>query len=214
MAQGDKLHPLQQKFLEMAALQCGICTPGILVAAKALLEKNPDPTEDEVRFWLAGNLCRCTGYDKIVRAVLDAAAEMRGNEPEHAMNVVTDNKWIGKRTIRPDGADKVTGRAAYRRRHHHARHDLGQGAAQPASACAHQVDRHREGRGAARREGGGHRASDIVDFPVDKAVDARHPGHALDVPQRDGAREGAVRRPPGRGGRRDSARRSRPRPAS
>ena len=66
------------KFLEHAALQCGICTPGFLVAAKALLEKNPNPTETEVRYWLAGNLCRCTGYDKIVRAVLDAAAEMRG----------------------------------------------------------------------------------------------------------------------------------------
>ncbi|HUU72843.1 MAG TPA: (2Fe-2S)-binding protein [Burkholderiales bacterium] len=78
MADGEKLHPLQQKFLEHAALQCGICTPGILVAAKALLEKNPDPTETEVRYWLAGNLCRCTGYDKIVRAVLDAAATMRG----------------------------------------------------------------------------------------------------------------------------------------
>ena len=78
LAQGEKLHPLQQKFLEMAALQCGICTPGVLVAAKALLERNPDPTETEVRFWLAGNLCRCTGYDKIVRAVLETAAEMRG----------------------------------------------------------------------------------------------------------------------------------------
>ncbi len=79
MAHGDQLHPLQQKFLEHAALQCGICTPGVLVAAKALLERNPDPTETEVRYWLAGNLCRCTGYDKIVRAVLDAANEMRGN---------------------------------------------------------------------------------------------------------------------------------------
>jgi len=78
LAQGEKLHPLQQKFLEMAALQCGICTPGVLVAAKALLERNPDPTETEVRFWLAGNLCRCTGYDKIVRAVMETAAEMRG----------------------------------------------------------------------------------------------------------------------------------------
>ena len=78
MAQGDHLHPLQQKFLEMAALQCGICTPGVLVAAKALLDKNPDPSEHDVRFWLAGNLCRCTGYDKIVRAVLETAAEMRG----------------------------------------------------------------------------------------------------------------------------------------
>ncbi len=77
MAKGDALHPLQRKFLEHAALQCGICTPGFLVAAKSLLEKNPDPTETEVRYWLAGNLCRCTGYDKIVRAVMDAAAEMR-----------------------------------------------------------------------------------------------------------------------------------------
>jgi len=79
MAQGDQLHPLQQKFLEHAALQCGVCTPGFLVAAKALLDKNPDPSETEVRYWLAGNLCRCTGYDKIVRAVLDTAAEMRGS---------------------------------------------------------------------------------------------------------------------------------------
>ena len=78
MAEGEALHPLQQKFLEEAALQCGICTPGMLVAAKALLDENPDPTETEVRFWLAGNLCRCTGYDKIIRAVLDTAAEMRG----------------------------------------------------------------------------------------------------------------------------------------
>ena len=77
MADGETLHPLQRKFLEHAALQCGICTPGFLVAAKALLERNPDPSEHEVRFWLAGNLCRCTGYDKIVRAVIDAAAEMR-----------------------------------------------------------------------------------------------------------------------------------------
>ena len=77
MARRDDLHPLQQKFLEHAALQCGFCTPGLLVASKALLERNPDPTEDEARYWLAGNLCRCTGYDKIIRAVLDAAAEMR-----------------------------------------------------------------------------------------------------------------------------------------
>lgn len=78
MAQGDALHPLQRQFIEHAALQCGFCTPGILVASKALLERNPDPSETEVRYWLAGNLCRCTGYDKIVRAVMDAAAEMRG----------------------------------------------------------------------------------------------------------------------------------------
>jgi len=78
VAKGDTLHPLQRKFLEHAALQCGICTPGFIIAAKSLLEKNPDPTETEVRYWLAGNLCRCTGYGKIVRAVMDAAAEMRG----------------------------------------------------------------------------------------------------------------------------------------
>jgi carbon-monoxide dehydrogenase small subunit len=79
MAKGNQLHPLQQKFLDHAALQCGICTPGILNMAKALLAKNPNPTESEVRYGLAGNLCRCTGYDKIVRAVLDAAKEMRVN---------------------------------------------------------------------------------------------------------------------------------------
>ena len=79
MAVGDDLHPLQRKFLQHAALQCGVCTPGFLVAARALLDKNTDPTETEVRYWLAGNLCRCTGYDKIIRAVLDTAAEMRGN---------------------------------------------------------------------------------------------------------------------------------------
>ncbi|MCZ6874043.1 MAG: (2Fe-2S)-binding protein [bacterium] len=73
IATPEGLHPLQQKFLEHAALQCGICTPGFIVAAKALLEQNPHPTEHDVRYWLAGNLCRCTGYDKIVRAVLDTA---------------------------------------------------------------------------------------------------------------------------------------------
>jgi aerobic carbon-monoxide dehydrogenase small subunit len=77
LGNGEALHPLQQKFLEHAALQCGICTPGFIIAAKALLDANPNPTERETRYWLAGNLCRCTGYDKIVRAVLDAAAEMR-----------------------------------------------------------------------------------------------------------------------------------------
>lgn len=77
VAEGSVLHPIQCKFLEHAALQCGFCTPGFIVAAKALLDKVPDPTETEVRYWLAGNLCRCTGYDKIVRAVMDAAAELR-----------------------------------------------------------------------------------------------------------------------------------------
>jgi len=79
MAAGENLHVLQRKFLEHAALQCGICTPGFLIAARSLLERNPDPTEEQVRYWLAGNLCRCTGYHKIVEAVLDAATEMRGS---------------------------------------------------------------------------------------------------------------------------------------
>ena len=78
MAKGDQLHPLQKNFISHAALQCGICTPGFLIAAKALLDKNPDPSEEEIRFGLAGNLCRCTGYDKIVRAVQATAKEMRG----------------------------------------------------------------------------------------------------------------------------------------
>ncbi len=78
MADGQDLHPLQRKFVEHIALQCGICTPGILIAARDLLERNPDPTEMDVRYGLAGNLCRCTGYHKVVEAVLDAAKEMRG----------------------------------------------------------------------------------------------------------------------------------------
>ncbi len=77
VAHGETLHPVQQKLLEHAALQCGICTPGFVVAAKALLDRNPTPTEEEARYWLAGNLCRCTGYDKIIRAVLDAAESLR-----------------------------------------------------------------------------------------------------------------------------------------
>ena len=77
LADGDTLHPLQRKFIEHAALQCGICTPGFLVAAKVLLDRNPDPSEEEIRYALAGNLCRCTGYDKIVRAVNAAAREVR-----------------------------------------------------------------------------------------------------------------------------------------
>ncbi len=128
------LHPIQQKFLEHAALQCGVCTPGFIVATKALLDRNPNPTEHEVRLWLAGNLCRCTGYDKIVRAVLDAAATLRGQastqpealehpngtapiaekKPDPAATVTKPRfRVIGKRPIRPDGVDKVTGRALY-----------------------------------------------------------------------------------------------------
>ena len=84
MSDGEKLHPVQKHFLEEAALQCGFCTPGFLVAAKNLLERNPDPTETEIRFWLAGNLCRCTGYDKIIRAVQKAAIDMQKERTEHS----------------------------------------------------------------------------------------------------------------------------------
>lgn len=77
VAEGGELHPLQAKFLELGALQCGFCTPGFIVAAKALLDREPNPSETEIRYWLAGNLCRCTGYDKIIRAVQDAAAQLR-----------------------------------------------------------------------------------------------------------------------------------------
>ena len=84
MADGEKLHPLQTAFLEHAALQCGICTPGFLMAAKVLLEKNPEPTETEIRYAIAGNLCRCTGYDKIVRAILSAATQMKKHPNEGA----------------------------------------------------------------------------------------------------------------------------------
>tara|TARA_R110000787_G_scaffold9720_2_gene33761 strand:- start:1486 stop:1962 length:477 start_codon:yes stop_codon:yes gene_type:complete len=79
MADGDALHPLQQKFIDHVALQCGICTPGLLMASQALLRENPDPTEEQIRYWLAGNLCRCTGYHKVVEAVQDAARELRSN---------------------------------------------------------------------------------------------------------------------------------------
>ena len=79
MANGEELHPLQRKFVEHIALQCGICTPGLLVAARSLLDRNPDPSEMETRYWLAGNLCRCTGYQNIIEAVLDAAREIRGD---------------------------------------------------------------------------------------------------------------------------------------
>jgi carbon-monoxide dehydrogenase small subunit len=77
VAAHDQLHVIQEKFLEHAALQCGICTPGLIVSTKALLKENPSPTEAEARYFLAGNLCRCTGYDKIIKAVMDAAATMR-----------------------------------------------------------------------------------------------------------------------------------------
>jgi aerobic carbon-monoxide dehydrogenase small subunit len=77
VAAAGQLHPVQQQLLEQAGLQCGICTPGVVIAAKALLERNNNPSEEEVRYWLAGNLCRCTGYDKIIKSVLSAAEQIR-----------------------------------------------------------------------------------------------------------------------------------------
>ena len=190
IAQGDHLHPVQQKFLEHAALQCGFCTPGFIVAAKALLDENPNPTETEARYWLAGNLCRCTGYDKIIRAVMDAAAEMRGSSP---MNYVgTDLRVVGTRPVRPDGVDKVTGRAHVRRGHGDARHAVGQGEALAARACAHRVDRCVEGAEAAGRAGGGHRRR-LPRHPVGRGV-RRRGADELPRPlaQLHGARQGAV----------------------
>ena len=118
VGEGGVLVPLPLQFLEHAALQCGFCTPGLLLAAKALLAVNSDPTESQARYWLAGNLCRCTGYDKVIRAVMDAAADLRRGESD--MSEVLDRsetkpefKVVGTRPVRPDGVDKVTGRAAY-----------------------------------------------------------------------------------------------------
>ena len=92
MAENGKLHPLQENFIEFAALQCGICTPGFLIAAKVLLERNPDPTESEIRYALAGNLCRCTGYDKIVRAVQATAKQMRKQSKKKPARIKTKSK--------------------------------------------------------------------------------------------------------------------------
>ena len=152
MADGDKLHPLQKKFVEMAALQCGICTPGFLVASQGAARENPNPTETEVRYWLAGNLCRCTGYDKIITAVLDVAAEMREppNEPIATSSPKRAKyKWIGTRPDRPDGADKVTGRARFGADFNLPGQLIGKVLRSPHAARDHQVDRHLQGRGAA-----------------------------------------------------------------
>ena len=157
----------RQSFLEDAALQCGICTPGFIVAAKALLDKEPDADEARIRHWLAGNLCRCTGYDKIVRAVLDAADVMRQTAGE-GRRTKESTRWsprtspkykvIGTRPVRPDGVDKVTGRAQYGADIQPAGHAARAHDAQPARARHHQEHRHLEGAGARRREGRRHGA--------------------------------------------------------
>ena len=120
LADQNGLHPLQQAFIENDGLQCGFCTPGMLIASKALLDQNPDPSEREIRTFLAGNLCRCTGYDKIVRSVQDAAGRLRGDAPHVSgrdeSNIVLANqiyKVVGTRPLRHDSADKVTGKAVF-----------------------------------------------------------------------------------------------------
>ena len=102
LADGDLLHPLQTKFIEYAALQCGVCTPGFLVAAKALLDRNPNPTETEIRYALAGNLCRCTGYDKIVRAVDAAAKEVRRTAARQSA-AAEKNRNKGRKAVKKSG---------------------------------------------------------------------------------------------------------------
>ena len=170
------LHPIQQCFLEDAALQCGICTPGFIMSAKALLDSNPNPSEHEIRFQLAGNLCRCTGYDKIVRAVQDAAKALAAGkhaggidrqrrraakaqrnhgkrESNRHGNSTGDNKKykvIGTRPIRHDGADKVTGRAIYGADVQLAGMVHGKMLRSPHAHAQDQVDRHLGGREAAR----------------------------------------------------------------
>jgi CO/xanthine dehydrogenase Mo-binding subunit/aerobic-type carbon monoxide dehydrogenase small subunit (CoxS/CutS family) len=113
------LHPIQQAFLDHAAFQCGYCTPGILIASKALLDIEPNPSEDRIRTWLSGNLCRCTGYDKIVRAVQDAAARLRQVQTGKSISKkglaagAADHSVVGTRAPRADGPDKLTGRALF-----------------------------------------------------------------------------------------------------
>ena len=107
------LHPIQQAFVEEDALQCGYCTPGILIAAKALLDRDPDPSAERIRAWMAGNLCRCTGYDKIVRAIRSAAARLAGRHVEACASPPQERAVVGTRPPRYDAVDKVTGRALY-----------------------------------------------------------------------------------------------------
>ncbi len=159
MAEGGELHPLQHKFLEHAALQCGFCTPGLLVAAKALLDANPDPSESETRYWLAGNLCRCTGYDKVIRAVLDAAAEMRGGS-RGMTDVGKPRPTCAEGRRHPAGPSRRRRQGdrprRVRRRLRHARHARGaRSSAARTRTRASSRSTPRSAR-AARREGGGH----------------------------------------------------------
>ena len=166
IAEGNLLHPIQQAFLEDAALQCGICTPGFIVAAKALLDQEPDPSEERIRLWLANNLCRCTGYDKIVRAVhgrrgqeTRGGAGMTQRPKDYQPNMVlstTEYKVVGTRPDPPRRRRQGDRPRALRRRLHHRRAAARRDPAQPARARAHQAHRHLEGRGAAGRQGGRH----------------------------------------------------------
>ena len=204
MAEWRQLHPLQRKFIEHAALQCGICTPGFLVAAKALLDSNPDPSETEIRYWLAGNLCRCTGYDKIVRAVRTRCGNARrqSHATRHQARQQADHSHVvGTRPLRPDGIDKVTGRARFGA-------DRPRPACSSARSCAARTpmrgsdDRHLARPRSCRAS---RRSSPRDDFPDLTDGDR---GCCDMLEKLHGAREGAVRRPCGGGGRGDQRRRS------
>jgi carbon-monoxide dehydrogenase small subunit len=190
IADGEKLHPIQQKFLEHAALQCGFCTPGLIVAAKALLDENPNPTETEARYWLAGNLCRCTGYDKVIRAVMDAAAMMRGGRWHERQAFRQIARACRVRTA------STRSRARALRRGLHAAGHVGAQAAQPPRPRASSASTRAP-------------LSRCPACSVVSAVDfcraaGRCRGGESDrerrpQPQRDGAREGALPRPRGGG---------------
>ena len=204
MADGEQLHPLQQKFLEHAALQCGICTPGFLVAAKALLERNPNPTETEIRYWLAGNLCRCTGYDKIVRAVIGGRRrdEESSTMPLEAKHDTTAQAVQGRR--HPAGPARRHRQGdrprQVRRRHDRARHADRQDPAQPARP------RDRSSRSTPRRPRRCPASRRWSPATISRADDRRsRPRHRCATSWR--ARRRSMR-PCGRRGRRDQRRRS------
>ena len=154
------LHPLQDAFVRHGVPQCGFCIPGVLMSATALLAENPQPTEEEIRYGIAGNLCRCTGYTKMVAAITEAAAAARPRGPERhgdVMKTTRDVKGVGLSIPRADGAEKVTGKVAVRRRPQAQGHAARQAAAEPARPRPHHADRHQQGEGAAGRARGADR---------------------------------------------------------
>ena len=211
LAGASELHPLQEGFKQEHGLQCGFCTPGMMLAAKALLDENPDPTEDEIRWALSGNLCRCTGYQNIVKSVLWAADKMRGPQtprpqpsPRRARS--RDVAGAGRDQDRRDGRQSPArrgqplhpGPGQLRRRHRAARHAAHGDPAQPGRARPDPLHRRQQGLGHPRRPAGAHRRDDGDPQPrLDADPELRHPGRA-------GHRQGAL---PGPGGRRRHRRR-------